>query len=140
MRKDHDADRGASEQAKAAGFEPTDVSAGSMLKWAIGLLVLMFGSMLTMLILYFVLGGSTRPGRSARTQELRLAPWPRLQANPIKDLRDFEREQQELASQYAWVDPGRGRVRIPVDRAMALVAEQGLPEWPQAVSFRGGGQ
>jgi hypothetical protein len=30
---------------------------------------------------------------------------------------------------YGWVDRSMGMVRIPIDQAMALVVEQGLPSW-----------
>ena len=32
-------------------------------------------------------------------------------------------------SSYAWVDRSRGFVRIPIDRALALTTERGLPGW-----------
>ena len=38
-------------------------------------------------------------------------------------------EEQELNS-YGWVDAGNGITRIPIDRAMDLILEQGLPETP----------
>jgi len=33
--------------------------------------------------------------------------------------------------QYAWVDPDKGIVKIPIDRAMDLIAQRGLPAVPQ---------
>lgn len=117
------------EEARRAGHEPTDVSAGSMVRWGIGLLVLMFGSMLAMLVLYIAFGAPFR-AKPVVTQENRLEPWPRLQSNPLKDIAEFEREQTELETGYAWVDPTQGRVRIPLDRAMDIVATRGLPKWP----------
>jgi len=30
---------------------------------------------------------------------------------------------------YGWVDRSIGMVRMPIDRAMELVVEQGLPSW-----------
>jgi hypothetical protein len=38
-------------------------------------------------------------------------------------------EEQELNS-YGWVDAGNGIARVPIDRAMELIVEQGLPETP----------
>lgn len=110
-------------------FEVTDVSPRSMARWGIGLLVLMVGSMLTMLILYVAFGGQVRAAKSAASVEQRLAPWPRLQANPIKEYADFQREQLAAETTYAWVDPTRDIVRVPVDRAVEMVLERGLPDW-----------
>lgn len=112
-----------------ARLETSDVSASAMARWGVALLVFMFGSMLAMLIYYMVLGGQMRAARTAATAEQRLAPWPRLQANPIKEYQDFQREQKAAETSYAWVDPTRDVVRIPVDRAVELVLERGLPRW-----------
>jgi hypothetical protein len=35
---------------------------------------------------------------------------------------------------YTWADAGRGKVRIPIERAMILVAERGLPTVPMTNS------
>jgi hypothetical protein len=40
-------------------------------------------------------------------------------------------EVQRLNS-YGWVDQQAGIARIPIDRAMALLAQRGLPTRPQA--------
>jgi hypothetical protein len=35
---------------------------------------------------------------------------------------------------YAWVDKGSGAVRIPIERAIEIVAERGLPARSQEAS------
>lgn len=52
-------------------------------------------------------------------------PEPRLQADPTADLRRFEAGQRARLTDYAWVDRTQGLVRIPIERAMALIAAQG---------------
>ncbi len=62
---------------------------------------------------------------SALAEMNRLPPEPRLQVNPPVDmirLRDIE---EVLLNNYSWVDPAAGKVRIPINRAMAIVAERG---------------
>jgi hypothetical protein len=118
-------------------FEASDVSPKTMLRWGIALLVFMVASMATVLVYYAVLGGPLTGRAPKNVAEKRLAPWPRLQANPVKDLADFEREQARQASGYAWVDPTRGLVRIPVDRAIEIVVERGLPDWPVRPGMEG---
>jgi hypothetical protein len=54
-------------------------------------------------------------------------PGPRLQVTPEKDLAALHAEEQTALSGYGWVDRAAGRVQIPVERAMALIAERGLP-------------
>jgi hypothetical protein len=42
-----------------------------------------------------------------------------------------EKQDQTLAS-YDWVDKDKGIVRIPIDKAMELLAQRGLPVLPQS--------
>lgn len=50
---------------------------------------------------------------------------PRLQSDPAADLRGFQAEQRRQLTGYAWVDQGQGLVRIPIERAMDLIAARG---------------
>lgn len=54
-----------------------------------------------------------------------------LQADPSAELAAYEAAQRELLSSYGWIDPTAGVVRLPIERAMELVAERGLPVRPQ---------
>jgi len=51
-------------------------------------------------------------------------PEPRLQAVPALDLRALRAAEARALSTYGWVDPKAGVVRIPIDRAMDLLAER----------------
>lgn len=57
----------------------------------------------------------------------RLPPEPRLQTDPRDDLSNLRRSEQEVLDSYAWVDRNAGVVRIPIEQAMKLTAERGLP-------------
>jgi hypothetical protein len=54
-------------------------------------------------------------------------PEPRLQETPAIDLVRFRAREDERLSTYGWVDRQGGVVRIPIDRAMQIVAHEGLP-------------
>jgi hypothetical protein len=54
-------------------------------------------------------------------------PEPRLQASPALDLRELQAREHERLSTYGWVDRQAGVVHLPIERAMELVAEEGLP-------------
>ena len=54
-------------------------------------------------------------------------PQPRLEVSERTQLRDFIQKQDEILATYDWVDKDKGTVRIPIDRAMNLIAERGLP-------------
>jgi hypothetical protein len=63
-------------------------------------------------------------GATARVQ---LPPEPRLQRSPSSDWREYSKAQQAELNRYAWVDRQKGVVAIPIDRAIELVAQRGLP-------------
>ena len=56
----------------------------------------------------------------------KMPPEPRLQKEPRIDLKEFRASEETLINSYGWVDPAKGTVRIPVSRAMDLVAKEGL--------------
>jgi hypothetical protein len=59
-------------------------------------------------------------------------PAPLLQVSPRGDL-DLLRERENRQLNAAeWVHQDRKFARIPIDQAMSLVVEHGLPRWPPA--------
>jgi hypothetical protein len=55
-------------------------------------------------------------------------PTPRVQADDgNQDVADLHAREDLLLSNYTWVDESKGTVRIPIERAMELVAQRGLP-------------
>jgi hypothetical protein len=63
----------------------------------------------------------------AATQESRVPPEPRLQTNPRQDLSDLRAREDQVLTSYGWVDKNTGVVRIPIDEAMKLTLQRGLP-------------
>jgi hypothetical protein len=56
---------------------------------------------------------------------------PRLQLDDgNQDLADLHAREDLLLDNYSWADRSQGKVRIPIDRAMELLAERGLPVAP----------
>jgi hypothetical protein len=60
----------------------------------------------------------------------RTPPEPHLQTIPERDLQTMRAAETAALTSYAWVDRDSGRVRIPIARAMELVAREGLPARP----------
>lgn len=55
-------------------------------------------------------------------------PEPRLQATPAVDLEKFRAAEENELNTYSWIDRSGGIVRLPIDRAMELIVQRGLPE------------
>jgi hypothetical protein len=54
-------------------------------------------------------------------------PEPRLQVTPYDDLGLIRAEEETSLNSYGWVDRGAGIAKIPIERAMDLLTQKGLP-------------
>jgi hypothetical protein len=60
-------------------------------------------------------------------------PTPRLETDDgNQDLADLHVRESLLLDHYSWIDRSQGKVRIPIERAMELIAQHGLPVIPGA--------
>lgn len=59
-------------------------------------------------------------------------PKPVLEYNERTQFTQEAEKEDEFLASYDWVDQESGVARIPIERAMELVAERGLPVLPQA--------
>jgi hypothetical protein len=58
-------------------------------------------------------------------------PTPRLQTDDgNQDVTDLHAREDLLLDNYSWVNQSQGKVRIPIERAMELIAQRGLPQAP----------
>jgi hypothetical protein len=64
-------------------------------------------------------------------------PAPQLEVNERTELNDIRLREENTLSTYDWVDQKAGTVRIPIDRAMDLLAQRGLPVRSQAAGAEG---
>ncbi len=60
-----------------------------------------------------------------------IPPEPRLQVSGAADLAAFRAKEKAELNSYGWVDRKAGIVRIPIQRAMDLLLQRGLPTTPQ---------
>jgi hypothetical protein len=59
-------------------------------------------------------------------------PTPRLQIDDgNQEIAEMHTREDLLLDNYSWIDRSSGKVRIPIARAMQIIAEHGLPVAPQ---------
>jgi len=61
-------------------------------------------------------------------------PNPRLETDERGQLNGIRLTEEQTLSTYDWIDKNAGTVRIPIDRAMDLIAQRGLPTRAQAAT------
>ncbi|MGA2415478.1 MAG: hypothetical protein ABSF59_13585 [Candidatus Sulfotelmatobacter sp.] len=57
----------------------------------------------------------------------RVFPDPKLEENERGQLYGYRLQQEEALYSYGWVDEKAGTVRLPIERAMDLLVQRGLP-------------
>jgi hypothetical protein len=116
-----------------AGYEKRDANA----KWIFGIVAFL---LISGLIMHFVLAGvmerlgktayptdalnGTRRGSETRVQARNV---PHLQILSKEDLTEFRTKEEAELNTYGWINRTAGVVRIPVERAMDLLLQRGLP-------------
>jgi hypothetical protein len=135
-------------------FEREDLSAGGILAFLVGLAI-------TGVLMHLILAGMYKylnayeqrreaaPNplakpvsadmRQAAPQEADKFPTPRLEINERAQLNDKRLKEEETLHTYGWVDQKAGVAHIPIDRAMELIAKQGLPIAPPDIGSRATG-
>jgi hypothetical protein len=58
---------------------------------------------------------------------------PMLEIDERGQLRDFLMAQEKELNSYGWVDENAGVAHIPIDKAMSLIVQQGIPVMPQSM-------
>jgi len=114
--------------------EPNLVRLPVLVGLVLGLVVLVGGSFLLMDRVFVYLAAQPAPAQ-APTQ-LRAAidpvpPVPRLQVKPRQDLQSLRTAEEARLGQYGWINREAGRVHIPIEQAMDVVAQKGLPKWAE---------
>lgn len=122
--------------------EPDAVDASAIVRFAIGLTVVLVASHLAMMLMFRVLSNQSAASDPPRVYPLApLAtepafpgdpsgmqpPEPRLQSDPKGDLSDLRAGEDAILNGYGWVDRNNNIVRIPIDTAMRLTLQRGLP-------------
>jgi hypothetical protein len=122
-------------------YDETDLSVRAVVLF---LVLLAIGGILVIILLWgayrYVAGGAVPP--RTRTNPLTTSPEllapiggdqalrfpePRLQRAPVADLDKFRAAEDQILNTYGWVDQANGRVHIPIDRAMDMLPQEGLP-------------
>lgn len=117
--------------------EQTDVNVWAVGKFAIALVLVCIAALalLAGLLKFFVnreTAGNQPISPGVNVDARRLPPEPRLQTAPVLDLDEMRAAEDKILNGYGWVDAGRGLARIPIGRAMDLLAQRGLPARPQS--------
>jgi len=112
-----------------AGYEKSDVSAKAIMWFAIAMVI----AAIDMYVgLWLFERGLNRiypeGGPASRIGQPRIEPPPpRLQSSPTAELQELRAAEEAVLSSYGWVNRDAGVIRIPIERAIDLTSQRGLP-------------
>ena len=109
-----------------------DVSIRAVLSFGFWLAVGLIASAAAMFVLLRVLDKRERAGDRKLSPMIvaslaRTPPEPRLEPYPLALRLKQRAEEDEILTTYGWVDKDREVARVPIDRAMDLLVQRGLP-------------
>ena len=130
------AEPGASPRSVEAGYELSDLSPKNI---AIFALILTAAIVLVVFVTYamvrhFHSAQISGDLTTAYPQGREPVPRPRFWVTPAEQLKAMRAEEEKILDSYSWVDKQKGIARIPIDKAMELVAEKNSRQ--QAASSR----
>ena len=111
------------------GFEHSDLSAASLGKFLIGLVVslMIVGGAVTGFYIYLEVDRAKHDvPLSPLAGPVQPPLGPALQVRPDRDLQAFRSDEDALLHSYGWVDRNNEVVRIPIDQAMGLIVQRGV--------------
>jgi len=115
---------------REAGHETRDISVTVIAWFAAGLIISAIAIYVAIAGLYRHFSRQTSSRESASRIALKtpmVVPAPQLQVNPAMDFELFRAAEDAQLNSYGWVDKKAGVIRIPIERAMDLIAKRGLP-------------
>jgi hypothetical protein len=125
------ADEQRPEENAEVGYEVEDANVRQLVLAGVGLAV---GTAIACFAMYFLFNMLKQSGARAQEQTLNpmsgprtFPPEPRLQVKPWEEIQNLRVKENQVLNTYGWTNKGAGMVRIPIDKAMDIVAQRGLP-------------
>jgi hypothetical protein len=118
-------------RAGGGGYEKKDADV-RLLAWLLAgllgacLLVVALTGLLTRHLVEREARRSPAPSTLAGTRS-DVPPEPRLQNSPFDDLKRLHAEEEKALNSYGWVDRKARIARIPIERALEIASQGGLP-------------
>lgn len=112
------------------GYERRDISVPSLIKSIIALFVFLGAASVAGGLMYVAIvprEAGVETVKGPIVGENRKLPEPFVQPDPVTDIHTFRRAEEQVLNNYAWKDKAKGIVQLPVERAIELTAQRGLP-------------
>jgi hypothetical protein len=110
-----------------SGHEQTEVSVRLIVVSLGFLAVATFFVFLLVIGIFRYFYASYSTAEATRLSRPVIPPEPRIEVAPAEELQQIRAREDHVLNSYAWIDKQTGVVRVPIDRAIDLLAAKGLP-------------
>jgi hypothetical protein len=110
-----------------SGHEQTEVNVRTIV---VSLAFLLLGAILAAIVtegIFRYLHDTYKPDEAAKQAQPQIPPEPRIEVAPAEQIQALRAREDHVLTRYAWVDQKSGTVRVPIDRAIDMLAQKGLP-------------
>ena len=118
------------------GHETTDVNIWAIGRFGAGLAVLCILTLVLLFGLFRYFQATENTAAVTTKDPPSMFPEPQLQRTPQTDLKEIRDAEDQLLETYGWVNKEKGVVRIPIERAIDMLAQRGLPARASGVGGR----
>lgn len=117
----------AAHPTNGSGHETREVSVQFIVTSLFALLIGVFLTCLLVVGIFQFFHHTYLPDATTLANPQQLPPEPRVEEHPWQQIQDLRAHEDHVLSTYAVIDKSQGTVRIPVDRAIDMLAQKGLP-------------
>lgn len=113
----------------ALGHEPREVNIKLILFSTVIIVLVVLVACFVSVEIFDFLNAHSSPidQTTSLTRPVETPPEPRVLEHPYEQYPVLRQTEDRVLNSYGWLDQKTGQVRVPVDRAIDLIAQRGLP-------------
>ena len=110
-----------------AGHEESEVSVRLIVVSLAGLAVATFFVFVLVVGIFRYFYDTYSTEQATKLSQPVIPPEPRIEVAPYEQVQQLRAKEDHILTTYAWVDKDGGKVRVPIDQAIDMLAAKGLP-------------
>lgn len=120
-------DHSSEHQTNGIGHETKEVSVPFVFASLFALIIGAFLAGLLAVGIFQFFKATYHPDQAAKEAVQQIPPSPRIAEHPAEELQGIRAREDHVLSTYALIDKDRGIVRVPIDKAIDMLAAKGVP-------------
>jgi len=137
---DHAHDNHAPDNHTGEGHETKEVSVPFVFASLSALIIGAFLASLLAVGIFQFFKNTYHPDQAAAASQQVIPPAPRIDPRPSEEIQSIRSREDHILNSYAVIDKQQGIVRVPIDRAIDMLVQKGLPSHNYLDDIQAGGK